>query len=30
LPIEYDVSREEMNRAFDAAIDFVVGHLERL
>lgn len=30
LPIEYDVSPEEMNRAFFKAVDFVVGHLERL
>lgn len=30
LPIEYDASEEEMNRAFFHAIDFVLGHLERL
>lgn len=30
LPIEYDVSSEEMNRAFFEAVDFATGHLERL
>ena len=30
LPIEYDVSDEDMNQAFFQAVDFVVGHLERL
>ena len=30
LPIEYDASAEEMNKAFFQAIDFVVGHLDRL
>lgn len=30
LPIEYDVPSEEMNRAFFTAVDFAVGHLDRL
>lgn len=30
LPIEYDSSPEEMNRAFFEAVHFVVGHLDRL
>ncbi|MDE3046295.1 MAG: MYG1 family protein [Verrucomicrobiota bacterium] len=30
LPIEYDVTREEMDQAFFTAVDFVVGHLDRL
>lgn len=30
LPIEYDVSDEEMDRAFFQAVDFVLGHLTRL
>lgn len=30
LPIAYDASPEEMNEAFLAAVDFVVGHLDRL
>jgi len=30
LPIEYDSPPEEMNQAFFQAIDFVVGHLDRL
>lgn len=30
LPIPYDVSPEEMDRAFFKAIDFVVEHLDRL
>lgn len=30
LPIEYDVSTEEMNKAFFQAVDFALGHLERL
>lgn len=30
LPIEYDASVEEMSEAFFHAVDFVVGHLERL
>lgn len=30
LPIQYDVSDEEMNEAFFTAVDFVIGHLDRL
>jgi len=30
LPIEYDASHEEMAKAFFHAVDFAVGHLERL
>jgi uncharacterized UPF0160 family protein len=30
LPIEYDVSREEMNEAFLQAVAFALGHLDRL
>lgn len=30
LPIEYDVSSEVMNQAFFQAVDFALGHLERL
>ncbi len=30
LPIEYDVKAEEMDRAFFSAVDFAVGHLDRL
>lgn len=30
LPIDYDVSDEEMNRAFFRAVDFAMGHFERL
>ncbi|MBU6383426.1 MAG: MYG1 family protein [Verrucomicrobia bacterium] len=30
LPIEYDVSPEEMDRAFLTAVDFALGHLDRL
>jgi uncharacterized UPF0160 family protein len=30
LPIEYDVSDAEMNRAFFEAVQFVIGHLDRL
>ena len=30
LPIEYDVSHDVMEKAFFTAVDFVVGHLERL
>jgi uncharacterized UPF0160 family protein len=30
LPIEYDASVEEMNEAFFFAVEFVVGHLDRL
>jgi len=30
LPIEYDSSPQEMNEAFFRAVDFVVGHLDRL
>jgi uncharacterized UPF0160 family protein len=30
LPIDYDASDEEMNEAFFAAVDFVLGHLNRL
>lgn len=30
LPITYDVSSEEMNEAFFQAVDFVVGHLDRM
>lgn len=30
LPIEYDVSHSVMNDAFFQAVDFVIGHLERL
>lgn len=30
LPIEYDVTDEEMNRAFMVAVDFALGHLDRL
>lgn len=30
LPIVHDVSSEEMNRAFFMAVDFVVGHLDRM
>jgi len=30
LPIEYDVSSEEMDRAFFTAVAFVLGHLQRL
>lgn len=29
LPIEYDVSLEEMDRSFGQAVDFVLGHLQR-
>lgn len=30
LPIEHEVSAEEMQKAFFVAVDFVVGHLDRL
>jgi uncharacterized UPF0160 family protein len=30
LPIEYEATSEEMNKAFFRAVDFIVGHLERL
>ncbi|MDP1608516.1 MAG: MYG1 family protein [Chlamydiales bacterium] len=30
LPIVYDVSSDEMNKAFFEAVDFVVGHLDRM
>ena len=30
LPIEYEASDEEMNGAFFQAVDFVVGHLDRM
>ncbi|PIS03176.1 MAG: hypothetical protein COT85_03910 [Chlamydiae bacterium CG10_big_fil_rev_8_21_14_0_10_42_34] len=30
LPIEYDSSTEEMDKAFFRAVDFVTGHLDRL
>lgn len=30
LPIEHQVSREEMDRAFHKAVDFTIGHLKRL
>lgn len=30
LPISHDVSSEEMNRAFFEAVDFVIGHLDRM
>ncbi len=30
LPIEYDVSPEEMNKAFFQAVDFATNHLDRL
>ncbi len=30
LPVEYDVSDAEMDRAFFVAVDFVLGHLTRL
>ena len=30
LPIEYDVGADEMNAAFFKAVDFIVGHLDRL
>ncbi len=30
LPIEYDVSAAEMNQAFFTAVDFAMGHLNRL
>jgi uncharacterized UPF0160 family protein len=30
LPIEYDVSADEMNKAFFQAVDFVTSHLDRL
>jgi uncharacterized UPF0160 family protein len=30
LPIGYDASQEEMNNAFFQALDFVLGHLDRL
>lgn len=30
MPIEYDTSDEEMNRAFFAAVDFCLGHLDRM
>ncbi len=30
LPIEYDVSSEVMNKAFFQAVDFAMGHLDRL
>lgn len=30
LPIEYESSHEEMNEAFFKAVDFALGHLERL
>ena len=30
LPIEYTASDEEMNEAFFRAVDFVVGHLDRM
>ncbi len=30
LPIDYDVSAAEMTQAFFQAVDFVVGHLDRL
>ncbi len=30
LPIDYEVSEEEMSRAFFEAVDFVVAHLDRL
>lgn len=29
LPIEYDVSSQEMDKAFFVAVDFVLGHLNR-
>ncbi|MES2273131.1 MAG: MYG1 family protein [Chlamydiota bacterium] len=30
LPIEYDTSPEEMTQAFFQAVDFVIGHLDRI
>lgn len=30
LPIEYDASMEEMEKTFFTAVDFVVGHLQRM
>ncbi len=30
LPIEYEATKEELDRAFFQAVDFVLGHLERL
>ncbi len=30
LPITYDVASEEMNAAFFSAVDFVLGHLDRM
>ena len=30
LPIEYEASNEEMTEAFFTAVDFVVGHLDRI
>lgn len=30
LPIQYDASDDEMNKAFFVAVDFVIGHLDRL
>ena len=30
LPIEYEASDEEMNAAFFRAVDFVIGHLDRM
>lgn len=30
LPIEYDVSKDEMDKAFFRAVDFAMGHLDRL
>jgi len=30
MPIQYDSTPEEMNRTFFQAVDFVVGHLDRL
>ncbi len=30
LPIEYDATKEAMNQAFLTAVDFAVGHLDRL
>lgn len=30
LPIDYEASNEEMDKAFFVALDFVIGHLDRL
>ncbi len=30
LPIEYDVTSDEMDAAFFSAVDFIVGHLDRM